>query len=122
MNYTHQIPVHRGEVFMVDLGDYEGRGNSLFGKIRPCCCISNEKCNTHSNVLSFVCLSGNTSPSKLKLPTRVLVKANADIKDSTAVCEQIISVPRNAIIRFVTKLSDETMQKIDSAIKIQLSL
>ena len=120
-NYTHEI--HRGDIFMVDLGDVEGRDNSLFAKIRPCCCISNPQCNRHSPVLSFICLTSNTTPSKMKLPTRVFVGANeTGMKDSTAACEQIISVPRNAVIRFVSRLSDETMQKIDNAIKIQLSL
>ena len=45
-NYTHEI--HRGDIFMVDLGDVEGRNNSLFAKVRPCCCISNKYCNLYS--------------------------------------------------------------------------
>ena len=120
-NYTQQI--HRGDIFMVDLGDVKDRNNSLFAKIRPCCCVSCAACNKHSTVLSFVCLSGNVSAAKMKLPTRVFISADeTGMKDSTAACEQIISVPRDAIIRFVSRLSDETMQKIDNAIKIQLSL
>ena len=124
-NYTQQI--HRGDIFMVDLGDVEGRNNSLFAKVRPCCCISNKHCNSFSPILTFVCLSSASSPEKLeklrRLPTRVFIsKEETGMLDSTAACEQIISVPRDAIIRFVSRLSDETMQKIDNAIKIQLSL
>ena len=125
-NYTHEI--HRGDIFMVDLGDVEGRNNSLFAKVRPCCCVSNKYCNSFSPILTFICLSSvSSSPEKLeklrRMPTRVFVsKEETGMKDSTAACEQIISVPRDAIIRFVSRLSDETMQKIDNAIKIQLSL
>ncbi len=122
-NYTHTQRIHRGDVFIVDLGNVEDRDNSLFAKSRMCCCISNEACNKHSPVLTFVCLSGNTSQSKLKLPTRVFVEAEeTGCKDSTVVCEQILSVPRNSIVKYVTKFSEGTMDKIDKAIKIQLSL
>ncbi len=123
MNYTHNQEIHRGDVYMVDLGSVEDRENSLFAKKRMGICISNEKCNKHSPILSFVFLSSNTSQAKLKLPTRVFVSAvETGRKDSTAACEQIVSVPRDSIIRYVTKLSNDTMQKIDNAVKIQLSL
>ena len=123
MNYTHTKEIHRGDVFMVDLGSAEDRENSLFAKKRMGICISNEKCNKHSPILSFVFLSSNTSQTKLKLPTRVFVSAvETGRKDSTAACEQIISVPRDSIIQYITKISDDTMKKIDNAVKIQLSL
>jgi mRNA-degrading endonuclease toxin of MazEF toxin-antitoxin module len=118
----------RGGLYLVDLGDVEGRNNSLFGKIRPCCCVSCSACNKHSPVLTFVCLSSASSPEKLeklrKMPTRVFVsKEETGMKDSTAACEQIISVPRSSIIRFVgKKLSDSTMDKINAAIRIQLEI
>lgn len=118
----------RGGLYLVDLGDVEGRDNSLFGKIRPCCCVSCSACNKHSPVLTFVCLSSVSSPEKLeklrKMPTRVFVsKEETGMKDSTAACEQIISVPRSSIIRFVgKKLSDSTMDKINAAIRIQLEI
>ncbi len=117
------IPIHRGDVYIVDLGDVEERDNSLFAKSRMCCCISNDVCNKYSPVLSFVCLSGNTSQAKLKLPTRVFVSAEeTGAKDSTVVCEQILSVPKKSIGKFVTRFSAQTMSRIDNAIKIQLSL
>lgn len=123
MNYTRTNEIHRGNVYIVDLGSVEDRDNSLFAKKRMGICISNEKCNKHSPILSFVFLSGNTSQAKLKLPTRVFVSAvETGRKDSTVACEQIVSIPRDNIIRYVTKLSDDTMKKIDNAVKIQLSL
>ena len=123
MKYTHTKEIHRGDVFMVDLGSVEDRENSLFAKKRMGICISNEKCNRHSPILSFVFMSSNTTQAKLKLPTRVFVSAvETGRKDSTVACEQIISVPRDSIIQYVTKMSDDTMKKIDNAVKIQLSL
>ena len=123
MNYTHNQEIHRGDVYMVDLGSVKDRENSLFAKKRMGICISNEKCNKHSPILSFVFLSSNTSQAKLKLPTRVFVSAvETGRKDSTVACEQIISVPRDSIIQYITKMSDDTKKKIDNAVKIQLSL
>ena len=123
MNYTHNQEIHRGDVYMVDLGSVEDWENSLFAKKRMGICISNEKCNKHSPILSFVFLSSNTSQAKLKLPTRVFVSAvETGRKDSTVACEQKISVPRDSIIQYITKMSDDTMKKIDNAVKIQLSL
>ena len=123
MNYTHNQEIHRGDVYIVDLGSVEDRENSLFAKKRTAICISNELCNKHSPILSFVFMSSNTTQAKLKLPTRVFVSAvETGRKDSTVACEQIISVPRDSIIQYVTKMSDDTMKKIDNAVKIQLSL
>jgi mRNA-degrading endonuclease toxin of MazEF toxin-antitoxin module len=131
-NYTpntiHREEIVRGGLYLVDLGDVEGRDNSLFAKIRPCCCVSNSKCNKFSPVLTFVCLSSASSPEKLeklrKMPTRVFVgKEETGMKDSTAACEQIISVPRSSIVRFIgKKLTDSTMDKINAAIRIQLEI
>ena len=131
-NYTpntiHREEIVRGGLYLVDLGDVEGRDNSLFAKIRPCCCVSNSKCNKFSPVLTFVCLSSASSPEKLeklrKMPTRVFVgKEETGMKDSTAACEQIISVPRSSVIRYVgKKLTDSTMDKINAAIRIQLEI
>ena len=122
-SYLCNQEIHRGDVYMVDLGSVEDRENSLFAKKRMGICISNEKCNKHSPILSFVFLSSNTSQAKLKLPTRVFVSAvETGRKDSTVACEQIISVPRDSIIQYITKMSDDTMKKIDNAVKIQLSL
>ena len=123
MNYTHNQEIHRGDVYMVDLGSVEDRENSLFAKKRMGICISNELCNRYSPILSFVFMSSNTTQAKLKLPTRVFVSAvETGRKDSTVACEQIISVPRDSIIQYITKMSDDTMKKIDNAVKIQLSL
>ena len=131
-NYTpntiHREEIVRGGLYLVDLGDVDGRDNSLFAKIRPCCCVSNSKCNKFSPVLTFVCLSSASSPEKLeklrKMPTRVFVgKEETGMKDSTAACEQIISVPRSSIVRFIgKKLTDSTMDKINAAIRIQLEI
>ena len=132
-NYTpntiHREEIVRGGLYLVDLGDVEGRDNSLFAKIRPCCCVSNSKCNKFSPILTFVCLSSiSSSPEKLeklrKMPTRVFVgKEETGMKDSTAACEQIISVPRSSVIRYVgKKLTDSTMDKINAAIRIQLEI
>ena len=131
-NYTpntiHREEIVRRGLYLVDLGDVEGRDMSLFAKIRPCCCVSNSKCNKFSPVLTFVCLSSASSPEKLeklrKMPTRVFVgKEETGMKDSTAACEQIISVPRSSIVRFIgKKLTDSTMDKINAAIRIQLEI
>ena len=81
-----------------------------------------------SPVLTFVCLSSASSPKKLeklrKMPTRVFIsKEETGMKDSTAACEQIISVPRSSVIRFVgKKLSDSTMEKINAAIRVKLEI
>ena len=57
MNYTQTKEIHRGDVYVVDLGSVEDRENSLFAKKRMGICISNDKCNRHSPILSFVFLS-----------------------------------------------------------------
>ena len=94
MNYTQTKEIHRGDVYIVDLGSVEDRENSLFAKKRMGICISNELCNKHSPILSFVFMSSNTTQAKLKLPTRVFVSAvETGRKDSTVTNFHKINFP-----------------------------
>ena len=116
------LDLHRGDVVIADLGNCDN--NYLFGKQRGCILISNDLCNKHSPVLSIVCLSSNVSEAKTKLPTRVLISSRdcGMSRDCTAACEQIISIDRNKIKRRVGSLNYTVMNKIDDAVRIQLSL
>lgn len=110
--------INRGDIYIVNL-THIATENIQTG-IRPCVIVSNNNCNKYSPVVSIVPLT--TKHTKAKLPTHVNIKANKVTciqKDSIALCEQIISVPKKYILE---KRGHIETNEIDKAIMIQLSL
>lgn len=121
-NYTHinQKQIHRGAVFYVDLGN--DTGSSLQNSVRPAVIVSNEACNTHSSIITICAISSRMT--KAKIPTHVfLSKTRNNLPmDSICLCEQPISIPKKELREYVTTISSGDMERISSALKIQLAL
>ncbi len=122
-NYTHhnQSQIHRGAVFYVDLGN--DTRSSLQNSVRPAVIVSNEACNKYSSIITICAISSKTT-TKAKIPTHVFLsktKNNLPM-DSICLCEQPISIPKKELREFVTTISSGDMERISSALKIQLAL
>lgn len=112
---------NRGEIWLVNLG--EGKG-SIQSKIRPCILISNNMANVHSPVVHICPISSVTTKSKL--PTHISINKNVSglLRDSIALCEQVMLVNKDKDI-FLKKVgfcNSETMERIDQGILIQFSI
>lgn len=109
----------RGDVALVNL---EKRNGSIQWGQRPVLVISNNKNNQFSSIISVIPLT--TSAFKKRLPTHVsITRANSDIeKDSIALCEQILLINKDDIIKPLFTLSDELMGEINNGLAIQLDL
>lgn len=105
------------------------RGNIVYANInasddthiqkgyRPYIIVSNNQCNKYSPVVTAVPL---TTKLKHNLPTHVEISGCGLKLKSTALCEQIISIDKNEIIKIVGNLDGETLDKVTSAIKLQI--
>ena len=108
----------RGEIWTVDLEPVVG---SEQGKARPALIIQNDIGNLYSPVLIVVAL---TSGERARYDVQVEVKAPEGglQRDSLVLLNQIRTVDKRRVGRFWGRLSTQTMQRVDDAIKISLGL
>lgn len=108
----------RGEVYYVDFLSVFG---SEQGKCRPCVIIQNDYGNCYSGT---TIVAPMTTQTKKRLPTHVPISPNdSPLHPRTIILlEQIRVVDKQRFGNFVCRLSDETMGKVDKAIKVSLAL
>lgn len=107
----------RGEVYYADLNMVVG---SEQGGIRPVVIVQNDSGNKYSPTTIIVPM---TSKKKHELPTHVRIGSVTPLLRSTIImAEQIKTIDKSRIRNFVCCLDDETMDKLDEAIKISLAL
>jgi len=109
----------RGGIYIVNLPN---SGGSIQSKQRPCVLVSNNSCNNFSPVLHVCPLSSVTT--KKKLPTHIMINRAKSglLKDSIALCEQVIPVNKSDIMNQVAFCDEETMRMISRGIKVQFAL
>lgn len=91
-------------------------GNEMMGG-RPAIIVSNDDGNRAAGILEVVYL---TTAQKIELPTHV--KISSSERPSTAICEQITTVSKNRLGRYVGTVTAQEMEDIDKALKISLGL
>jgi mRNA interferase MazF len=110
----------RGSVLEVNLDPTIG---SEANKTRPCVVIQNDIGNRYSPVTIVAAITGAENVPK-RYPVDVLVpKGEGGLsKDSVVQCNQIRSIDEARLVRTLGRLSPSTMEKIDKALRISLSL
>lgn len=112
MNYYN-----RGEIWWVDLGDTaQMRESHIQVGFRPCLIVSNDINNAHSPTVNIVPL---TLHSK-ELPVHVNVYLNGAV--NRIMCEQIRTVPKSAIRKFICTVNEFVMKRVEDCIRIQLGM
>ena len=108
--------INQRDVYMVEL---DGVGSEEIG-LRPCVCISSAVCNKYSEVVVFVPL---TTQDKPNLPVHHMLyksKYNELKKDSCVLCEQIRSLDRRRIGRYITQIDKQDFDQIIRKVNINL--
>lgn len=111
--------IKRGDIFIINerrVIKKVNESNHIQEGRRPVIVVSNDICNEKSRVIEVVPL---TSQIKNPLPTHVTIKA---IYESTALCEQIRSINKYQLSRYIRTATNEEMKFIDEALKISLGL
>lgn len=110
--------VTRGDVYFADLGDGNG---SCQGRQRPVIIIQNDIGNKFSPT---VIVAPMTSQFKKYIPTHVWVGTENGLlnKNSTVLCEQLLTVNKSQLKSYIGKLSPNTMTKINQGIMVSLAL
>ncbi len=104
--------IRRGDLFFAKLP--KGFGGSVQEGERPVLVIQNNLGNRHSPTLI---VSPLTSQEKKALPTHVEVKQEEGLKKtSTVLCEQIQTIGKDRLLKYIGSLSKATMDKITQAL------
>ena len=109
--------IKRGQIYYADL---DGKGSEQKG-LRPVLIIQNNIGNKYSpTIISAVITSRHT---KANLPTHVWLNAECGLpKDSMVELEQLRTLDKTRLSKFMGTVSQEVMKEIDMAIKISLGV
>lgn len=111
--------VKRGDIYYANLNPVVG---SEQGGHRPVLIIQNDVGNKYSPTVIVAAITSQIS--KAKLPTHVEISGkefNLD-KDSVLLLEQLRTIDKRRLKEKVTHLSEDTMSKVDEAVRISLGL
>ena len=114
-----KMRIRRGEIFYTRI---EGTGQAVGSEqsgCRPAVVIQNDTGNKYSptTIVAFI-----TTKRKRQLPTHVRLHSNSLYFPSTALLEQIRTVSKDRLVKYLGTLSRADMKKIDRAIQISLDL
>lgn len=109
--------VKRGDVFYAKLSPVVG---SEQGGMRPVVVIQNDKGNKYSNTIIIAPISKKMS--KPPIPTHVIFTDAALSYVSMILCEQLRTIDKQRLGQWICTLDEETMEKVDQAIKVSLNL
>lgn len=114
---SDDIRVKRGEVYYADL---DGRVGSEQKGRRPVVIMQNNVGNAYSPTVVVV---PATSQTKNALSTHVPIHGEPEMDNRTVfMAEQIQTIDKTRIRKFVCALKEETVKKIESAIKAELGM
>lgn len=109
--------VKRGDVFYANLSPVVG---SEQGGMRPVLVIQNDKGNKYSNTIIIAPISKKMS--KPPIPTHVIFSNDALDYVSMILCEQLRTIDKQRLGQWICTLAEDTMMKVDQAIKVSLNL
>lgn len=109
--------VKRGDIFYADLNPIIG---SEQGGIRPVIVVQNNVGNKYSPTVVVLPIS---SAKKNNMPTHIYICGSKLLpKNSVVLAEQIRTIDRNRLLRYVGSVGLEVMEKIDRAVKISIGV
>lgn len=104
--------IKRGDVYFIQL--YNKAEHVQDGK-RPCVVIQNNKGNKFSSTLIVIPLTSKIK--KTYLPVHVVLEY-----ETMALCECVLTISKNQIIRYIKSFDNKTMRKIDDALSVSMGL
>lgn len=109
--------ISRGEIYVADLNPYQG---SEQGGIRPVVILQNDAGNYFSSTTIVASLTSHVA-KKGNLPTHVFINSREDLEhDSIIMCEQIRTIDKSKLIRYLDRLDEYEMEEVEEALSVSL--
>ena len=116
-NLESTLKFQRGDIYFVRLDNRTGSEQS---GTRPAVILQNDVGNSCSPTLIVATLTSKTE-KKATQPTHCLVEPEG-LEPSIVQAEQIFTIDKSRVKRFVGHLTPEEMRRVDDAVKISLAL
>lgn len=108
----------RGQIYYADLSPVVG---SEQGGTRPILIIQNDIGNKYSPTTIAACITTRTTKSKI--PTHLWLDETCGLpKDSMVMLEQLRTIDKKRLRKYIGKISDTDLEEINKAIKISLGV
>jgi mRNA interferase MazF len=116
---VNNVLVRRGDIFYADLNPVVG---SEQGGIRPVLVVQNDVGNKYSPTVIIAAITSQID--KAKLPTHIELQSEdyGLEKDSVILLEQLRTIDKRRLKEKITILDQDTMVKVDEALKVSLGL
>lgn len=110
--------VRRGNILMANLGEANG---SVQAGIRPIIVIQNDIGNKYSP--TFIAVPITSKGNKRQLITHKVLEGYKELVDkSTVIAEQILTLNKSQIIRYICDAKEEDILEINKKVAISLAL
>ena len=109
--------VKRGDVFYADLSPVVG---SEQGGVRPVLVIQNDIGNRFSPTVIIAAITAQIQKAKLPTHVEIEAKTHGMERDSVILLEQIRTIDKQRLTDKITHLEEETMRKVDEALKTRV--
>lgn len=109
--------IRRGDVYYADLSPVVG---SEQGGVRPVVVVQNDKGNRYSKTIIVAPISKKMS--KPPIPTHVIFSDDSLSYVSMILCEQLRTIDKKRLGQWICTLDDKTLEKINRAIRVSLSI
>ena len=109
--------IRRGDVYYADLSPVVG---SEQGGVRPVVVVQNDKGNRSSKTIIVAPISKKMS--KPPIPTHVIFSDDSLSYVSMILCEQLRTIDKKRLGQWICTLDEKTLEKINRAIRVSLSI
>ena len=109
--------IRRGDGYYADLSPVVG---SEQGGVRPVVVVQNDKGNRYSKTIIVAPISKKMS--KPPIPTHVIFSDDSLSYVSMILCEQLRTIDKKRLGQWICTLDEKTLEKINRAIRVSLSI
>lgn len=107
----------RGDIYIADLDPVVG---SEQGGVRPVVVIQNDTGNLYSPTVIVAAVTGRRKKPSLPVHVRITAAESGLTQDSVVLLEQLRTLEKTRLTRYLGTLGEDTMRRIDRALGMSL--
>ena len=107
----------RGDIYRADLDPVVG---SEQGGVRPVVIIQNDMGNLHSPTVIVAAVTTRCKKPELPVHVRITAEESGLARDSVVLTEQVRTLEKTRLTRYLGTLTEEAMGRIDRALQMSL--